>query len=179
MMAMVSAKVRRSSCMAVESCPGRLRARSDDRDVFEGVGATQCRQPLQARNAELEGLRACPSRLCGGLFTANTMAGVSEASAWQCPARPARGSLRFARRLCRGIGAGGHGAAEHANPDARHVTGRRSRKRATISPRPAARKWSVPLPAIANEDGIEFSCMISARSRSEPRYTRIEAGGRY
>jgi len=74
-------------------------------DVFEGVGAHNVGNLSDEELHELE-CAACPSAgSCGGLFTANTMA---------CRLRGDRpgiarlgrraGALRFARRLCRGVG---------------------------------------------------------------------------
>jgi dihydroxy-acid dehydratase len=60
--------------------PGRWRGKDVTvQDVFESVGAVEAGRMTEAEQKELEGV-ACPGEgSCGGMYTANTMACVSEA----------------------------------------------------------------------------------------------------
>src|SRR5258708_19549823 len=80
MMAMVRLNVPSCSCMAASIMPGRFRGRDVTiGDVYEWVGKHSIKDVSDEDLHELECV-ACPSSgSCGGLFTANTMACVSEA----------------------------------------------------------------------------------------------------
>ena len=113
MMAMIRLNVPSVFMYGGSILPGRFKGRDVTiGDVFEAVGSHNVGALSDAELHELECV-ACPSAgSCGGLFTANTMACVSEAIGLALARLGRRaGTLRLARRLCRGVGPGGHGIA--------------------------------------------------------------------
>ena len=131
MMAMVRLNVPSVFMYGGSILPGRFKGKDVTiGDVFEAVGAHNVGKLTDEELHELECV-ACPSAgSCGGLFTANTMACRLRGDR-AGPARLGRraGALRFARRLCRGLGPDGHGAAAPQPAPARHRDPESARKR--------------------------------------------------
>ena len=100
-------------------------------DVFEGVGRHAAGTMSDEDLHTLE-MAACPSGgSCGGQFTANTMACVSEAIGLALPRLGRRaGALRIARPVRRVFGPGGAQAARdgHSAARYRHPRGARERR---------------------------------------------------
>ena len=121
--------------------PGKFKGRDVTVvDVFEGVGQHSAGKMSDAELHELECV-ACPGAgACGGQFTANTMAMVSEAIGLALPAVGGRArALREPRRICAGERQGRDAAGGRRPASARHLhAARRSRTRPPSSRRPAA-----------------------------------------
>ena len=132
--------------------PGRFKDRDVTVvDVFEAVGRHSAGKMSDEELHELECV-ACPSAgACGGQFTANTMAMVSEAIGLALPGLGRRaGALRGSRPLGGGIRPRGDGAARQQPAAARHrhaqgVGERRGRggRHRRFAPMPACicRRW--------------------------------------
>ena len=102
--------------------PGRHKGKDITvQDVFEAVGAHSAGKIDDEELHDIE-CAACPSAgSCGGQFTANTMACVSEAIGLALPGLGRRaGPLRVPRCLLRGLGRGGDEPARRGNSAARH-----------------------------------------------------------
>ena len=163
--------------------PGRFRGRDVTiGDVYEGVGAHSTGAMSDEDLHELECV-ACPSSgSCGGLFTANTMACVSEAIGPRASRLCRRsGALRSARRLRRGLGPGGDGAiaAQSAAARYRHpqIAGERRDRRRTAG---GSTNSGLHLPAIASEAGIDFDLHEVGRIFARTPYIgNLKPGGEY
>ncbi len=150
--------------------PGRFKGRDVTiGDVFEGVGAHNVGKLSDEELHELE-CAACPSAgSCGGLFTANTMACVSEAIGLALPGSagaPAPYDSRDAYAE-----ASGEAVMEllRSNLRPRDIVTRKAIENAAmvVAAAGGSTNAGLHLPAIANEAGIEFStCTMSARSPS-------------
>ena len=122
MMAMVRLNVPSVFMYGGSILPGRFQGRDVTvQDVFEAVGAHSAGKMSDEELHELECV-ACPSAgSCGGQFTANTMACVSEAIGLALPGSagaPAPYESRDA--YAEASGAGGDEPAERKHPPARH-----------------------------------------------------------
>ena len=120
---------------------------------------------------------------CGGQFTANTMACVSEAIGLALPGSsgaPAPYESRDAYR--RGLGPGGDGIAAPKNIRPRDIVTRKALENAAmvVAASGGSTNAGLHLPAIAHEAGIEFSlgdvCEIFRRT---PYIADLKPGGRY
>ena len=131
MMAMVRLNVPSIFVYGGTILPGRFQGRDVTIvDVFEGVGRHAAGKMSDAELDELEAA-ACPcAGSCGGQFTANTMACVSEAIGLALPASSGAPAVYESRRFDgRGLGPRGDARAEGGDPPARRGHPRGARQR--------------------------------------------------
>ncbi len=163
--------------------PGRFRGRDVTiGDVFEAVGAHNVGSLTDAELHELE-CAACPSAgSCGGMFTANTMACVSEAIGLALPGSagaPAPYDSRDAYAE-----ASGHAVMEllRRNIRPRDIVTREAVENAAMVATAAGGSTNAGLhiPAIAHEAGIEFTLHdFGEISKRTPYIGDLKPGGRY
>ncbi|MBT7612968.1 MAG: dihydroxy-acid dehydratase, partial [Rhodospirillaceae bacterium] len=151
-------------------------------DVFEGVGANAAGNMTDSDLNVLEHA-ACPSGgSCGGQFTANTMATVSEAIGLALPysaSTPAPYESRDA--FCERAG---HAVMEaiSKNLRPRDIVTRKSLENAAVvvAASGGSTNAGLHLPAIANEAGIDFSLAdVCEVFRRTPYIADLKPGGRY
>ncbi|HUI17947.1 MAG TPA: dihydroxy-acid dehydratase [Alphaproteobacteria bacterium] len=151
-------------------------------DVFEGVGARAAGRMTAAELHELE-CAACPTAgSCGGQFTANTMACVSEALGLALPGSampPASYDSRDAFAE-----ASGRAVMELIKRQLRPrdiVTLKALENAATVvAASGGSTNAGLHLPAIANEAGIPFTLQdVVAVSRRTPYIANLKPGGKY
>ncbi|MYG09675.1 MAG: dihydroxy-acid dehydratase, partial [Rhodobacteraceae bacterium] len=163
--------------------PGRLDGRDVTvQDVFEAVGRHQAGNMSDAELAILERV-ACPSAgACGGQFTANTMACVSEAvglALFNSSGAPAPYESRD--QFCEASGRAVMGLLE-ANIRARDVVTRKSLENAArvVACTGGSTNAGLHLPAIANEAGIDFDLLdVCDIFKSTPYFVDMKPGGKY
>ncbi len=163
--------------------PGRFKGRDVTiGDVFEGVGAHNVGALSDEELHELECV-ACPSAgSCGGLFTANTMACVSEAIGLALPGSagaPAPYDSRDAHAE-----ASGQAVMEllRRNIRPRDIVTREAIENAAmvVAAAGGSTNGGLHIPAIAHEAGIEFSLHDFGRiSEKTPYIGDLKPGGRY
>src|SRR5919109_947585 len=163
--------------------PGRFKGKDVTiGDVFEGVGAHNVGKLSDEELHELECV-ACPSSgSCGGLFTANTMACVSEAIGLALPGSagaPAPYDSRDAYAQ-----ASGHAvmALLRQNIRPRDIVTRKAIENAAmvVAAAGGSTNGGLHLPAIANEAGIEFSLHdFGEIAKRTPYIGDLKPGGRY
>ncbi|MFI5022574.1 MAG: dihydroxy-acid dehydratase [Alphaproteobacteria bacterium] len=151
-------------------------------DVFEGVGARAAGRMTADELHELE-CAACPSAgSCGGQFTANTMACVSEALGLALPGSAMPPAPYESRDVF----------AEAAGLAVMELIKRQLRPRDIVTLKALENAASVVaasggstnaglhLPAIANEAGIPFTLAdVVAVSRRTPYIANLKPGGKY
>ncbi|MGR3716625.1 MAG: dihydroxy-acid dehydratase [Thermohalobaculum sp.] len=163
--------------------PGRFEGRDVTvQDVFEAVGQHQAGKLSTCELEKLEAV-ACPSAgACGGQFTANTMACVSEAIGLALPnssgaPAPYESRDRYAEAsgravmnlIARGI-------------RARDIVTRESLENAAriVACTGGSTNAGLHLPAIAHEAGIKFDLMdVCEIFRSTPYFVDLKPGGKY
>ena len=163
--------------------PGRLDGRDVTvQDVFEAVGRHQAGNMSDAELAILERV-ACPSAgACGGQFTANTMACVSEAlglALFNSSGAPAPYESRD--QFCEASGRAVMGLLA-ANIRARDVVTRKSLENAArvVACTGGSTNAGLHLPAIANEAGIDFDLLdVCEIFKSTPYFVDMKPGGKY
>lgn len=163
--------------------PGRLDGKDVTvQDVFEAVGRHQAGNMSDAELAILERV-ACPSAgACGGQFTANTMACVSEAvglALFNSSGAPAPYESRD--QFCEASGRAVMGLLE-ANIRARDVVTRKSLENAArvVACTGGSTNAGLHLPAIANEAGIDFDLLdVCDIFKSTPYFVDMKPGGKY
>jgi dihydroxy-acid dehydratase len=183
MMAMVRLNVPSVFMYGGSILPGRFQGRDVTiGDVFEGVGAHSVGKLSDAELHELE-CAACPSAgSCGGLFTANTMACVSEAIGLALPGSagaPAPYDSRDAYAE-----ASGQAVMEllRLNIRPRDIVTRRAIENAAtvVAAAGGSTNGGLHLPAIANEAGIDFDLHAFGEiSKRTPYIGDLKPGGRY
>jgi dihydroxy-acid dehydratase len=183
MMAMVRLNVPSVFMYGGSILPGRFKGKDVTiGDVFEGVGAHNVGNLSDEELHELE-CAACPSAgSCGGLFTANTMACVSEAIGLALPGSagaPAPYDSRDAYAE-----ASGQAVMEliRHNIRPRDIVTRKAIENAAtiIAAAGGSTNGGLHLPAIANEAGIEFSLHdFGEISKRTPYIGDLKPGGRY
>ncbi len=183
MMAMVRLNVPSVFIYGGSILPGRYEGRDVTvQDVFEAVGQHQAGNMSTCELEKLEAV-ACPSAgACGGQFTANTMACVSEAIGLALPnsaGAPApyesrdqysEASGRAAMRLL------------ERNIRARDIVTRESLENAArvVACTGGSTNAGLHLPAIAHEAGIEFFLDdVCAIFRDTPYFVDLKPGGAY
>jgi dihydroxy-acid dehydratase len=183
MMAMVRLNVPAVFMYGGSILPGRFKGRDVTiGDVFEGVGAHNIGALSDDELHELE-CAACPSSgSCGGLFTANTMACVSEAIGLALPGSagapaPYDSRDRFAE-------ASGEAVMQlvRRNIRPRDIVTRRAIENAAMVAAAAGGSTNagLHLPAIANEAGIDFDLHAFGEiSKRTPYIGDLKPGGRY
>tara|TARA_A100001011_G_scaffold24176_1_gene24041 strand:+ start:5865 stop:7583 length:1719 start_codon:yes stop_codon:yes gene_type:complete len=151
-------------------------------DVFEGVGKYSSGKMSEHALRKLE-LKACPSAgACGGQFTANTMACVSEAIGLALPysaGTPAPYIQRDKYALQSGK-AVMNLLKKNIRP--RDIVTRKSLENAAtiVAATGGSTNAALHLPALANEIGIKFDLMDVAKIfKKTPYLADLKPGGRY
>jgi dihydroxy-acid dehydratase len=183
MMAMVRLNVPSVFIYGGSILPGRFKGRDVTvQDVFEAVGNHSAGKMSDADLCHLEAV-ACPSAgSCGGQFTANTMACVSEAIGLALPGSsgaPAPYESRDA--LCEASGrAVMNLLANRIRP--RDIITRKSLENAAtvVAASGGSTNAGLHLPAIAHEAGIDFDLDdVCAIFRRTPYIADLKPAGRY
>jgi len=151
-------------------------------DVFEGVGKYTSKKMTAHALRKLE-LKACPSAgACGGQFTANTMACVSEAIGLALP-YSAGTPAPYKERNKYAIDSGKavmNLLAKNIRP--RDIVTKKSLENAAtiVAATGGSTNAGLHLPAIANEIGIKFDLMDVARIfKKTPYLADLKPGGKY
>ncbi|RMD48865.1 MAG: dihydroxy-acid dehydratase [Alphaproteobacteria bacterium] len=183
MMAMVRLNVPSVFIYGGSILPGRFQGRDVTvQDVFEAVGQHQAGNLSDEQLALLERV-ACPSAgACGGQFTANTMACVSEAIGLALPnSSGAPAPYESRDHYCIEAGRAVMRLIER-NIRARDIVTRKSLENAArvVAATGGSTNAGLHLPAIAHEAGIDFDlddvCEIF---RDTPYFVDLKPGGRY
>jgi dihydroxy-acid dehydratase len=163
--------------------PGRFKGKDVTiGDVFEGVGAHNVGKLTDEELHELE-CAACPSAgSCGGLFTANTMACVSEAIGLALPGSAGAPAPYDSRD--RYAEASGQTVMEllRSNLRPRDIVTRKAIENAAmvVAAAGGSTNGGLHIPAIANEAGIEFSLHdFGEIAKRTPYIGDLKPGGRY
>ena len=163
--------------------PGRFKGRDVTVvDVFEGVGMHGAGKMTDKELAELEAV-ACPSAgACGGQFTANTMAMVSEAMGLALPSSagaPAPDLTRDKYALQSGQ-AVMRLLADGIRP--RHIATRKAFENAAVAVAATggSTNAALHLPAMAHECGIDFDLFdVAEIFKKTPYIADLKPGGKY
>jgi dihydroxy-acid dehydratase len=163
--------------------PGRFKGRDVTVvDVFEGVGMHAAGNMSDADLEKLESV-ACPcAGSCGGQFTANTMACVSEAIGLALPGSAgAPASFKSRDKVVREAGAGVmHCLAKNIRP--RDVVTRESLDNAAkiVAATGGSTNAALHLPAIAHEAGIKYTLDdVTKIFKTTPYIADLMPGGKY
>ncbi len=183
MMAMVRLNVPSVFIYGGSILPGRLNGKDITVvDVFEGVGKYSAGKISEHALRKIE-LKACPtSGACGGQFTANTMACVSEAIGLALPysaGTPAPYNKRDKYALESGK-AVMNLLAKNIRP--RDIVTKKSLENAAtiVAATGGSTNAALHLPAIANEIGIKFDLMDVAKIfKRTPYLADLKPGGKY
>jgi dihydroxy-acid dehydratase len=183
MMAMVRLNVPSIFIYGGTILPGRFQGRDVTVvDVFEGVGMHAAGRMSDAELQKLESV-ACPCEgSCGGQFTANTMACVSEAMGLALPGSAgAPASFKSRDKVVRETGpAVMNCLAKNIRP--RDVVTRASLDNAAkvVAATGGSTNAALHLPAIAHEAGIKFTLEDVAKIfRKTPYIADLMPGGKY
>ncbi len=184
MMAMVRLNVPAVFQYGGSALPGRWRGRDVTvLDAYEGVGAVMTGKMSESELAELE--RACLPTIgsCGGQFTANTMAMVSEALGMALPGSSMMPGVDQGRRaLARRAGETVMRILADCGPLPRDLVTRRSLENAAavVAATGGSTNAALHLPAIAHEAGLRFSLDdVAAVFERTPLIADLKPGGRY
>jgi dihydroxy-acid dehydratase len=163
--------------------PGRFKGRDVTiGDVFEGVGAHNVGALSDADLHELE-CSACPSAgSCGGLFTANTMACVSEAIGLALPGSAGAPAPYDSRDRYAEASGEAVMALLRAGIRPRDIVTKKAIENAAMVATAAGGSTNAGLhiPAIANEAGIDFDLHdFGEISKRTPYIGDLKPGGRY
>ncbi len=183
MMAMVRLNVPSVFIYGGSILPGRFNGKDVTvLDVFEGVGKYSSGKMTEHALRKLE-LKACPSAgACGGQFTANTMACVSEAIGLALPysaGTPAPYDQRDKYALQSGK-AVMNLLKKSIRP--RDIVTRKSLENAAtvVAATGGSTNAALHLPALANEIGIKFDLMDVAKIfKKTPYLADLKPGGKY
>ncbi len=183
MMAMVRLNVPSVFIYGGSILPGRLNGRDVVvQDVFEAVGQHQAGKMSDAELAILERV-ACPSAgACGGQYTANTMACVSEAIGLALP-NSSGAPAPYESRDQYGEASGR--AVMHLiekNIRARDIVTRKALENAArvVACTGGSTNAGLHLPAIAHEAGIDFDLFdVCDIFRDTPYFVNLRPGGAY
>ncbi len=163
--------------------PGRLRGRDlTVQDVFEAVGRHSGGEIDAVELAAIE-RAACPSSgACGGQFTANTMASVSEAIGLALPGSASVPAVYDSRDVF--AVESGEAAMALLDQDIRprHIVTRQALENAAavVAASGGSTNAALHLPAIAHEAGIDFDLHAVAEIfRRTPHIADLKPGGRY
>ncbi len=183
MMAMVRLNVPSVFIYGGSIMPGRYQGRDVTvQDVFEAVGRHQAGQNSEDELRALEKV-ACPSAgACGGQFTANTMACVSEAIGLALP-NSAGAPAPYESRDAYGAASGeAVMALLEKNIRARDIVTRKSLENAArvVACTGGSTNAGLHLPAIAHEAGISFDLFdVCDIFRDTPYFVDLKPGGQY
>ena len=163
--------------------PGQFKGKDVTvQDVFEAVGQHSSGQMTDEELHELECV-ACPSEgACGGQFTANTMACVSEAIGLALPGSagaPAPYESRDAYAVASGEAIVGL-IANNLRP--RDIVTRKAMENAAtiVAATGGSTNAGLHLPAIAHEAGIDFDLMdVCEIFKKTPYIADLKPGGKY
>jgi len=183
MMAMVRLNVPSVFIYGGSILPGRLNGKDITVvDVFEGVGKYSSGKISEHALRKIE-LKACPTAgACGGQFTANTMACVSEAMGLALPysaGTPAPFNRRDKYALASGK-AVMNLLAKNIRP--RDIVTKKALENAAtiVAATGGSTNAALHLPAIANEIGIKFDLMDVAKIfKRTPYLADLKPGGKY
>jgi dihydroxy-acid dehydratase len=183
MMAMVRLNVPAVFMYGGSILPGRFRGKDVTvQDLFEAVGAHSAGRMSDADLHELECV-ACPSAgSCGGQFTANTMACVSEAIGLALPGSagsPAPYDSRDAYAEASGLAVM---ELLRRNIRPRDIVTRKALENAAtiVAASGGSTNGGLHLPAIAHECGIEFDLHdVAEVFKRTPYIADLKPGGRY
>jgi len=151
-------------------------------DVFEGVGKYSSGK-ISAKDLRKLELKACPSAgACGGQFTANTMACVSEAIGLALPysagtPAPYEERDRYAYQSGKAVM-----SLLKKNIRPRDIVTRKSLENAAtiVAATGGSTNAALHLPALANEIGIKFDLMDVAKIfKKTPYLADLKPGGKY
>ena len=183
MMAMVRLNVPSVFLYGGSILPGKFKGRDVTIvDVFEGVGARAAGRMTAAELHELE-CAACPSAgSCGGQFTANTMACVSEAIGLALPGSAMPPAAYESRDVF--AEAAGRAVMEllRARTRPRDIVTRKALENAAtvVAASGGSTNGALHLPAIAHEAGIAFTLDDVARIfRRTPYIADMKPAGKY
>jgi dihydroxy-acid dehydratase len=183
MMAMVRLNVPSIFIYGGSILPGKYQGRDVTVvDVFEGVGQVDAGKMTQAELTALEKV-ACPSGgSCGGQFTANTMACVSEAIGLALPGSAGAPAPYESRdRLCFDSGEAIMQLLKHKIRP-RDIVTRKALENAAavIAATGGSTNGALHLPAIANEAGIDFDIhAVGKIFKRTPYLADLMPGGQY
>jgi dihydroxy-acid dehydratase len=183
MMAMVRLNVPSVFIYGGSILPGRLDGKDVTvQDVFEAVGQHQAGNYSDEQLAILERV-ACPSAgACGGQFTANTMACVSEAIGLALP-NSSGAPAPYESRDAYGV-ASGEAVMNllEKNIRARDIVTRKALENAAriVACTGGSTNAGLHLPAIAHEAGIVFTLQdVCDIFRDTPYFVDLKPGGKY
>ena len=183
MMAMVRLNVPSVFVYGGSILPGRLNGNDITvQDVFEAVGQHQAGAMSDAELAIIERV-ACPSAgACGGQFTANTMACVSEAIGLALPnSSGAPAPYESRDQYCEASGKAVMNLLEK-NIRARDIVTIKSLENAArvVACTGGSTNAGLHLPAIAHEAGIDFDLFdVCEIFKSTPYFVDLKPGGKY
>ncbi|HDR27976.1 MAG TPA: dihydroxy-acid dehydratase [Rhodovulum sp.] len=183
MMAMVRLNVPSVFIYGGSILPGRHEGRDVTvQDVFEAVGQNQAGNMAEEALIALEKV-ACPSAgACGGQFTANTMACVSEAIGLALPnSSGAPAPYESRDQYCEASGRAVMHLIEK-NIRARDIVTRKALENAArvVACTGGSTNAGLHLPAIAHEAGIDFDLFdVCDIFRDTPYFVDLKPGGRY
>jgi dihydroxy-acid dehydratase len=163
--------------------PGRYKGKDITvQDVFEAVGAHSSGAMSDEELRAIE-CAACPSAgSCGGQFTANTMACVSEAIGLALPGSAGAPAPYESRDAYAEASGEAVMACLAAGIRPRDIVTRKSLENAArvVAASGGSTNAGLHLPAIANEAGIEFDLKdVTEIFRSTPYIADLKPGGRY
>ena len=183
MMAMVRLNVPSVFIYGGSILPGRLYGKDITvADVFEGVGKYSSGK-ISAKDLRKLELKACPSAgACGGQFTANTMACVSEAIGLALPysagtPAPYEERDKYAYQSGKAVM-----SLLKKNIRPRDIVTRKSLENAAtiVAATGGSTNAALHLPALANEIGIKFDLMDVAKIfKKTPYLADLKPGGKY
>jgi dihydroxy-acid dehydratase len=151
-------------------------------DVFEGVGKYSAGKMSADELHELECV-ACPSSgSCGGQFTANTMACVSEAMGLALPGSAGAPAPYESRDQYAELSGKAVMDLIHSNIRPRDIVTRKSLENAAtiVAATGGSTNAALHLPAIAHEIGIDFDLFqVAEIFRRTPYIADLKPGGKY
>ena len=163
--------------------PGRFKGKDVTIvDVFEGVGKYSTGSMSKKDLDELESL-ACPSAgSCGGQFTANTMACVSEAIGLALPGSAGTPAVYESRDKFAALSGEAVMNLLKNNIRPRDIVTRKSLENAAVivAASGGSTNAALHLPAIANEAGIKFTLEdVTNISKKTPYIADLKPGGKF
>lgn len=164
--------------------PGRFRGKDVDVvNVFEAVGKHATGEMSDEDLHELE-CKACPSAgACGGQFTANTMACVSEAMGLAIPnSAGAPAPYESRDEYAEASGAAVMALIKNGGPYPRDIITLKSLQNAAavVAATGGSTNAALHLPAIAHEVGIDFNLFdVAEIFKKTPYIANLRPGGKY
>lgn len=184
MMAMVRLNVPSVFMYGGTILPGKFRGKDVDVvNVFEAVGQHAAGTMSDKDLHELECV-ACPSAgACGGQFTANTMACVSEAIGLALPnSAGAPAPYESRDEYAKASGAAVVELIRNGGPRPRDIVTRKSLENAAaiVAATGGSTNAALHLPALANEAGIDFNMFdVGEVFKRTPYIANLRPGGKY